>query len=76
MTKTLNPELAEEVQYALSDLLASEEGRHLVDGPVVEGVNTFEDAGFLTRDKGLLVTLSDGSQVELTVVAYSPSTPA
>lgn len=75
MTKTRNDDLAEEFQTALADLLTDEEGRHLVDGPCVESAESFEMAGVLTRDKGLLVTLSDGSQIEITVVAYSPSTP-
>lgn len=72
MSKIRNVDLAEEFQHALSDLLTSEEGRHLVDGPATEGVNTFEEAGLITGDKGLMVTLSDGSQIELTIVAYSP----
>ena len=31
-------------------------------------VTTFTDAGLLTRDRGLVVTLADGSEFQLTIV--------
>jgi hypothetical protein len=37
----------------------------------VDLAHTYEDHGMLTRDKGLVVTLSDGSTVHLTITAYT-----
>jgi len=34
----------------------------------IKSVRTFEDAGLLTRNSGLVVTLRDGSQFEVTIV--------
>lgn len=38
------------------------------DGEPVRTVKTFEDAGMLTRNRGLVVNLEDGSQFQLTIV--------
>ena len=34
----------------------------------VQGVATFEDAGVMTRNRGLVVTMDDGTEFQLTVV--------
>lgn len=36
--------------------------------PEFDGVNTFEDEGLLTRNKGLVVHLSNGDEFQITVV--------
>jgi hypothetical protein len=39
-----------------------------LDPQVISRVETFERAMLLTRDKGLIITLKDGSQFQITVV--------
>jgi len=34
----------------------------------VRRVQTFEDAGMLTRDRGLVVTMTDGTEFQITIV--------
>ena len=34
----------------------------------IQGVATFEDAGILTRNRGLVVTMDDGTEYQVTVV--------
>lgn len=34
----------------------------------VRSVRTFEDDGVLTRDKGLVLTLKDGTEFQITIV--------
>jgi len=34
----------------------------------VQGVATFEDAGIMTRNRGLLVTMDDGEEFQVTIV--------
>jgi hypothetical protein len=51
---------------------------HLEDNPSVEtedgdemavqSVSTFDDAGLLTRNKGLVIRLEDGSEFQVTIV--------
>lgn len=38
--------------------------------PEVEYVQTFEEAGLLTMNKGVVVDLKDGTRVYLTIQAY------
>jgi hypothetical protein len=80
MTKMRNDTLAQNFQDALVEQLTSPEGRELLwtegrtEWPIVDGVETYAEARIATQDKGLVLDLSDGSQVRLTVVAYSPAT--
>lgn len=39
-----------------------------IDTPEFDGVNTFEDEGLLTRNKGLVVHLSNGDEFQITVM--------
>lgn len=34
----------------------------------ITGVQTFEEAGIPTEDRGLVVTMSDGSEYQITIV--------
>ena len=34
----------------------------------VEGVATFEDAGIMTMNRGLVVTMDDGAEYQITIV--------
>ena len=36
--------------------------------PELDGVNTFEDEGLLTRNKGLVVHMSNGDEFQITIV--------
>ena len=77
-------QLSEDRKYAaaieeeLVDLLA---GREIPNLPVIiEGetgaevnvVETYTEAGVLGRDRGLVLHMSDGAQVRLTIQAYTP----
>jgi len=39
-----------------------------IDTPEFDGVNTFADEGLMTRNKGLVVHLSNGDEFQITVV--------
>ena len=41
--------------------------------PEVNTIETFEEAGLLTRDKGLVLSMSDGATVNLIIQAYTPA---
>jgi hypothetical protein len=66
-----------ELTYALMEMLAEiEDCAHILvqrmildrlEEPVTR-VQTFEEAGLLTRNAGLVVRLSDGREFEITVV--------
>jgi hypothetical protein len=38
------------------------------DERIVRAVQTFEERGILTRDRGLVVTFTDGSEIQVTLV--------
>ena len=50
------------LQSILRDALAVEPRYYITD------VRTFEEAGVSSEDKGLVVTMSDGSEYQLTIV--------
>lgn len=64
---------AQNIEQALTTVFQSEEWDLALveatteDAPAVGTVETFEDAGVLTRDRGLMVSLTDGTQVYLTI---------
>lgn len=35
---------------------------------VIKSIRNFQDAGFLTNDKGLVIKLKDGSEFQVTIV--------
>lgn len=43
------------------------------EAPEVNVAETYEEAGVLTRDRGLVLQMSDGAQVRLTIHAYTPA---
>jgi hypothetical protein len=44
------------------------------DGPVeVNVIETYAEQGLLASDKGLVVKLSDGGELHLTITAYTPT---
>ena len=58
----------ETLQNGLRNLI---EGTASDDGPVCWEnfrVQTFEEAGVMTRDAGLVITLPDGTEFQLTIV--------
>lgn len=80
MPKTRNDDLAEKFQDALMGEITSPEGCDLLrhaynyeDWPSVNAAESYREAGLMTADKGLVVEMSDGSKVHLTIVAYSPA---
>ena len=52
-----NEELTEEILDALE-----------ISGVKIWNATTFEERGILTRDEGLVVTMEDGSEYQITVV--------
>ena len=59
----------EQVQNALLELVA-DEGHEAFDdaGDGFDSVSTFNDAGVMTYNKGLVVRLRDGSEYQITIV--------
>lgn len=49
-----------EMAMMLSDVLSEDDE--------INDVRTFEDAGVLTRDAGLIINLPDGSEFQVTIV--------
>lgn len=41
------------------------------DTPFVDCIETFDEAGLLTNEDGLVVTMADGSEFHLTLQAYN-----
>jgi hypothetical protein len=72
-------ELAEQFQDALAtllgqqayDLLSRYGDREGEDREVTQAIS-HEEHGTLTLDQGLVVTLSDGSEINLNITAYAP----
>ncbi|MGH9867089.1 MAG: hypothetical protein ACREAA_02850 [Candidatus Polarisedimenticolia bacterium] len=61
-TETKDAEAMVEFLYELIDNAAEEH-----EAPV-RSVQTFEEVGMLTRDAGLVVTMTDGTEYQVTVV--------
>lgn len=62
-TKASTGEVVELVMNAL--LVASEEGDYRSE---IHNVRTYDDAGLMTSDDGVVLYLADGSQFQLTIV--------
>jgi hypothetical protein len=59
------------MECVLLEILAEAETDYLnEDGECIEikNVHTFDIAGIMTRDKGLVVKLNDGSEFQITIV--------
>ena len=52
------------------DIASDEELQASLDQPALANaqVKTFEDAGLLTRDRGIVLSLKDGSEFQITIV--------
>lgn len=50
------------IESTLVDIIADSEN------PDITNVETFEEAGLLTRDSGLVITMEDGRQFQVTIV--------
>ena len=61
------------VACLLSVLVDDEPCCAVFDPSAVVGAETFEDAGVLTRNHGLVVRMADGSEFQLTVVRSKPA---
>jgi hypothetical protein len=72
---TSDDRLAENLEAVLTTLLLDVNLPGIADAddglPVeVNVIETYAEAGLLTSDKGLVVSLSDGREVRLTISAY------
>jgi len=57
------------------DIASDEELQASLDQPALANaqVKTFEDAGLLTRDRGIVLSLEDGSEFQITIVQTAGS---
>jgi hypothetical protein len=57
------------------DIATDEELQASLDQPALADaqVKTFEDAGLLTRDRGIVLSLKDGSEFQITIVQSAGS---
>jgi len=58
----------QEIQDLLKDALYSAGESEWVELGAVESIRSFEESGVLTDNKGLVITLTDGSEFQLTIV--------
>lgn len=72
MKRTKGQMTEQDVQYSLQELIeawqgpmVSEDGEKESD---VERTETFQEAGMLSNNKGLIVRLEDGSEFQITIV--------
>jgi hypothetical protein len=75
---TRDDHLAENAEAVLTTLLLDVNLPGIMDAedgaPVeVNVIETYEESGLLTSDKGLVVQLSDGRELHLTITAYKPA---
>ena len=72
-------EYATAIEEELVNVLAGREFPNLPElaegetGAEVNVVETYTEAGVMTRDRGLVLEMSDGAQVRLTIQAYVPA---
>lgn len=52
-----------------------EDGDSDEDMPQLRAVRTFDEAGLLTTDKGLVLRFTDGSEYQLSIVCRKKGTP-
>jgi hypothetical protein len=57
------------------DIASDDELQASLDQPALPNarVKTFEDAGLLTRDRGIVLSLEDGSEFQITIVQSARS---
>lgn len=70
---TNNDELGREWESILSDLIYNNSLSETEEDAVIDDeveVETFERAGLLTRDNGIVVYM-DGKEIQITIQAYS-----
>ena len=72
---TQDSDYARDFADALSDEISDWGVPRVNDGvgAEVNVVETYTEAGVLTRDAGLVLHMSDGAQVRLTIQAYVPA---
>jgi hypothetical protein len=57
------------LESALMELLDGEDREDgALDTEKIRRIESFEDAGMLTRDRGLVVTMTDGTEFQITIV--------
>jgi hypothetical protein len=52
----------------IEDAIYNREEDVKFDGPYVDDITTFEDFGMLTKNKGLVIKMEDGSEFQITIV--------
>ena len=65
LQRTLRTLLEEMFQMDIDDLDQFDMPRELAE---IERVSTYDEAGVLTQDAGLVITTADGSEFQLTIV--------
>ena len=66
MKQEIKPTTAADIELLLADLFLWSED---VDGTdIIDHVDTFGDAGVMTKDKGVVLKTRDGREFQLTIV--------
>jgi hypothetical protein len=68
MAKDTMVRTEQDFEECLKDILLDQETLEAEDGPEVSQVDTFENAGILTRNRGLVVRLRNGAEFQLCIV--------
>ena len=60
------------IENCLMDIISELDEVEGIDnfGTEINDIESFEEAGILTKDKGVILYLDDGTTVELTIQAY------
>jgi hypothetical protein len=65
--KTITELSADDVEFALRELLTTRPDVRGLLPDLINDLETYEEAGVLTRDHGLIVTLVDGTVFDITI---------
>ena len=62
------PQFEKALMATLSEAPGEYTSGEALDVEQVEQIRTFEDSGVLTRNRGLVITMNDGSEFQVTIV--------
>lgn len=65
---TTEPWTAELAEFALREVLESFENASGMLPDEIREIRTFDEVGLLTANKGLVLTMNDGSEFQVTIV--------